>query len=137
MSFTDPIADMLTRIRNAVMADHVVTAMPSSKMKVAIAKILKAEGFVENFEVVEGEKKDRKVLRINLKYVGDRRQRHSVLTGLDRISKPGRRIYTSKKEIPWVLSGMGIAILSTSKGVMTGREARKMGLGGEVVCKVW
>ncbi|MEN8171755.1 MAG: 30S ribosomal protein S8 [Chloroflexota bacterium] len=137
MSFTDPIADMLTRIRNAVMAGQSVTAMPSSKMKVAIAKILKAEGFVEDYEVVEGEKKDRKVLRINLKYVGERRLRRSVLTGLDRISKPGRRIYTGKNEIPWVLSGMGIAILSTSKGVMTGREARKMGLGGEVVCKVW
>jgi len=137
MSFTDPIADMLTRIRNAVMAGQVVTAMPSSKMKVAIAKILKAEGFVENYEVVAGEKKDRKVLRINLKYVGERRLRHPVLTGLDRISKPGRRIYTGKNEIPWVLSGMGIAILSTSKGVMTGREARKIGLGGEIVCKVW
>ena len=137
MSFTDPIADMLTRIRNAVMAGQVVTAMPSSKMKVAIAKILKAEGFVENYEVVAGEKKDRKVLRINLKYVGERRLRRPVLTGLDRISKPGRRIYTNKSEIPWVLSGMGIAILSTSKGVMTGREARKLGLGGEVVCKVW
>ncbi|MBG7610322.1 MAG: 30S ribosomal protein S8 [Anaerolineae bacterium] len=137
MSFTDPIADLLTRIRNAVMAGQTVTAMPSSKMKVAIAKILKAEGFVEDYEVVEGEKKDRKVLRINLKYVGIRRERRSVLTGLDRISKPGRRIYTGKQDIPWVLSGMGIAILSTSKGVMTGREARKMGLGGEVVCKVW
>ena len=137
MSFTDPIADMLTRIRNAVMAGQVVTAMPSSKMKVAIAKILKVEGFIEDYEVVEGEKKDRKVLRINLKYVGERRLRHPVLTGLDRISKPGRRIYTSKNEIPWVLSGMGIAILSTSKGVMTGREARKMGLGGEIVCKIW
>ncbi len=137
MSFTDPIADMLTRIRNAVMAGQVVTAMPSSKMKVAIAKILKAEGFIEDYEVVTGEKKDRKVLRINLKYVGERRLRRPVLTGLDRISKPGRRIYTSKHEIPWVLSGMGIAILSTSKGLMTGRKARKMGLGGEVVCKVW
>jgi len=137
MSFTDPIADMLTRVRNAVMAGQIVTAMPSSKMKVAIAKILKAEGFVKDYEVVEGEKKDRKVLRINLKYVGERRLRRPVLTGLDRISKPGRRIYTSKHEIPWVLSGMGIAIISTSKGVMTGREARKMGLGGEVVCKVW
>jgi len=137
MSFTDPIADMLTRIRNAVMAGQVVTAMPSSKMKVAIAKILKAEGFIVDYEVITGEKKDRKVLRINLKYVGERRLRRPVLTGLDRISKPGRRIYTSKHEIPWVLSGMGIAILSTSKGLMTGRKARKMGLGGEVVCKVW
>jgi small subunit ribosomal protein S8 len=137
MSFTDPIADMLTRIRNAVMAGQTKTAMPSSKMKVAIAKILKAEGFVEDYEVVAGEKKDRKVLRINLKYVGERRLRRTVLTGLDRISKPGRRIYTDKNKIPWVLSGMGIAILSTSKGVMTGREARKMGLGGEVVAKVW
>ena len=134
---TDPIADMLTRIRNAVMAGQPVTAMPSSKMKVAIAKILKEEGFIKNYQVVEGERPGFKSLRINLKYVGDRRQRRPVLTGLKRVSRPGRRVYTGKRDIPWVLSGMGIAILSTPKGLMTGRQARKLGMGGEIVCKVW
>jgi len=137
MSVSDPIADMLTRIRNAVMAGQPMTAMPSSKIKVDIAKILKTEGFVNDFEVVDGDRLGQKVLRVRLKYIGERRERRPVLTGLERVSKPGRRIYTGKKDIPWVLSGMGIAILSTSKGVMTGREARKMGVGGEVVCKVW
>jgi len=137
MSVSDPIADMLTRIRNAVMAGQPMTAMPSSKIKVDIAKILKIEGFVNDFEVVDGDRVGQKVLRIRLKYIGERRERRPVLTGLERVSKPGRRIYTGKRDIPWVLSGMGISILSTSKGVMTGREARKMGVGGEVVCKVW
>ncbi len=137
MSVSDPIADMLTRIRNAVMAGQTLTAMPSSKMKVAIAKILKIEGFISDFEVVDGEIKGKQVLRVHLKYIGERRDRRSVLTGLERISRPGRRVYTGKQDIPWVLSGMGVSILSTSKGVMTGREARKLGLGGEVVCKVW
>jgi len=111
--------------------------MPSSKIKVDIAKILKTEGFVNDFEVVDGDRPGQKVLHVRLKYIGERRDRRPVLTGLKRVSKPGRRIYTGKQDIPWVLSGMGIAILSTSKGVMTGREARKMGVGGEVVCKVW
>ena len=137
MSVSDPIADMLTRIRNATMAGHSVTAMPSSKMKADIARILKEEGFIKSFQVVDGERPSQKVLRIRLKYVGDRRQRRSVLTGLERISRPGRRVYTSKQNIPWVLSGMGIAIISTPKGMMTGREARKQGVGGEIVCKVW
>jgi len=137
MSVSDPIADMLTRIRNAVMAGQTMTAMPSSKMKVAIAEILKSEGFVENFEVVDGDLVGQQVLRVRLKYIGERRERRSILTGLKRVSKPGRRVYTGKQDIPWVLSGMGISILSTSKGVMTGREARKLGVGGEVVCKVW
>jgi small subunit ribosomal protein S8 len=137
MSISDPIADMLTRIRNAVMAGQSMTAMPSSKMKVDIAKILKSEGFVNDYEVVDGDRPGQKVLRLNLKYVGERRERRSVLAGLERISRPGRRVYTGKQDIPWVLSGMGISILSTSKGVMTGREARKLGVGGEVVCKVW
>ena len=137
MSVSDPIADMLTRIRNAVMAGQTMTAMPSSKMKVAIAEILKAEGFVEDFEVVDGDRVGQQMLRVRLKYIGERRERRSILTGLERISKPGRRVYTGKQDIPWVLSGMGISILSTSKGVMTGREARKLGVGGEVVCKVW
>ncbi len=137
MSVSDPIADMLTRIRNATMAGQTMTAMPSSKIKVDIAKILKTEGFISDYEVVDGERVGTKVLRIRLKYIGERRERRSVLTGLKRVSKPGRRVYTGKQDIPWVLSGMGIAILSTSKGVMTGREARKNGVGGEVVCKVW
>jgi len=128
---------MLTRIRNAVMAGQVETAMPSSKMKVAIAKILKEEGFIESYKVEDGERPGHKVLRVRLKYIGKRRERRPVLTGLERVSRPGRRVYTGRKNIPWVLSGMGIAILSTPKGVMTGQKARKMGVGGEVVCKVW
>jgi small subunit ribosomal protein S8 len=137
MSVNDPIADMLTRIRNAVMAGHTVTAMPSSKIKANIAKILREEGFIKSFQVVDGNHPDQKVLRIRLKYIGERRKRRPVLTGLVRVSRPGRRIYTGKRDIPWVLSGMGIAILSTPKGVMTGQNARKMGVGGEVICKVW
>jgi small subunit ribosomal protein S8 len=137
MSLTDPIADMLTRIRNATMASQQAVAMPSSKLKVAIAKILKEEGFVNSFEVVDGETPAHKVLRIRLKYVGERRERKPVITGIVRVSRPGRRVYTGKQEIPWVLSGMGVAILSTPKGVMTGQRARQLGVGGEVICKVW
>ena len=137
MSFNDPIADMLTRIRNAVMASHAQVAMPSSKLKIEIAKILKDEGFLEGFEVVDCESEVQKVLRIKIKYVGERRQRSAVLSGLERVSKPGRRIYTKKTDIPWVLSGIGVAILSTPKGVMTGARARQLGVGGEILCKVW
>jgi len=137
MSVSDPIADMLTRIRNAVMAGHSVTAMPSSKMKADIARILTEEGFIKSYQVVDGDRPSHKVLRIRLKYIGERRNRRSVLTGLERVSRPGRRVYTGKRDIPWVLSGMGIAILSTPRGLMTGRDARKEGVGGEVVCKVW
>src|SRR5512134_1137573 len=137
MSVTDPIADMLTRIRNANMANHPTVAMPSSKLKVAIAKIMKEEGFVSSYEVVDGATPAQKVLRIRLKYVGERRERKPVITGIERVSRPGRRVYTGKQEIPWVLSGMGIAILSTPKGVMTGQRARQLGVGGEVICKVW
>ncbi len=137
MSVSDPIADMLTRVRNAIMAGHSVTAMPSSKIKADIAKILKEEGFIKSYQVVDGERPGQQVLRIRLKYVGERRDRRSVLTGLERVSRPGRRIYTGKRDIPWVLSGMGIAILSTPKGVMTGQQARKLGVGGEIICKIW
>jgi small subunit ribosomal protein S8 len=137
MSVNDPIADMLTRIRNAVIAGHTVTAMPSSKMKADIAKILKEEGFIKSYQVVDGDKPSQPILRIRLKYVGERRERKSILTGIERVSRPGRRIYTGKRDIPWVLSGMGVAILSTPKGIMTGKQARKLGVGGEVVCKVW
>ena len=137
MSVTDPISDMLTRIRNALLAGHTSVAMPSSTIKASIAQILKDEGFVGGYEVVEGDKPERKILRVRLKYVGERRNRRSVITGMERISRPGRRMYTGKREIPWVLSGLGIAILSTPKGVMTGQNARKIGVGGEVLCKVW
>jgi len=137
MSFSDPIADMLTRIRNGVMAGHSQVAMPSSKIKVEIAKILKEEGFIENFEVADGERAGFKVLRVKIKYVGERRGRRPVISGLERVSKPGRRIYTKRQDIPWVLSGLGVAILSTPKGVMTGQRARQLGIGGEILCKVW
>ena len=137
MSVNDPIADMLTRIRNAVMAGHTMVAIPSSKMKSAIAKILKEEGYISGFEVVDGPKPEQKILRVRLKYVGERRQRRPVISGMERISRPGRRVYSGKREIPWVLSGMGIAIISTPKGVMTGQRARQLGVGGEVICKIW
>ena len=137
MTINDPIADMLTRVRNAVMAGQSQIAMPSSKIKAEIAKILKDEGFLEGFEVVDGEKESFKVLRLKIKYIGERRERKPVLSGIERVSTPGRRIYTNKKEIPWVLSGLGVAILSTPKGVMTGARARQLGVGGEILCKVW
>ena len=134
---TDPIADMLTRIRNAVMSGQALTAMPLSKVKMEIAKILKEEGYLENFEIADGERPSQKVLRLKIKYIGERRERKPVLTGLERISRPGRRVYTKKQEIPWVLSGIGVAILSTPKGIMTGQRARQLGVGGEILCKIW
>lgn len=137
MSVTDPVADMLTRIRNAILAEQAQTAMPNSNLKSAIAKILKEEGYIEDFQVVDGKTPAHKVLRIRIKYVGERRERRPVIDGLERISKPGRRVYAKRREIPWVLSGLGVAILSTPKGVMTDRRARQLGIGGEVLCKVW
>jgi len=137
MTVMDPIADMLTRIRNAVMAGHSTVALPSSKLKIEIAKILKDEGFLEGFEVADTENSPQKVLRLRIKYVGERRERRPVISGIERVSKPGRRIYTKKQDIPWVLSGIGVAILSTPKGVMTGARARQLGVGGEILCKVW
>jgi small subunit ribosomal protein S8 len=137
MSFSDPIADMLTRIRNAVMAGHTLVAMPSSKVKASIAEILKQEGFIADYEVVEAEESGFKVLRLSLKYMGERRDRKPVISGLERVSKPGRRIYAKRSEIPWVLSGLGVAIVSTPKGVMSGQRARQLGVGGEILCKVW
>ena len=137
MAVNDPIADMLTRIRNAVMSGQVLVAMPSSKMKMEIAKILKDEGYLESYELVDSENPTQRVLRLKVKYVGERRERRAVISGLERISKPGRRIYTKKQNIPWVLSGIGVAILSTPKGVMTGARARQLGVGGEILCKVW
>ena len=137
MTVIDPIADMLTRIRNAVLAGHALVAMPSSKLKIEIAKIMKDEGFLEGFEVADTEIAAQKVLRLKIKYVGERRERRPVISGIERVSKPGRRIYTKKQDIPWVLSGIGVAILSTPKGVMTGARARQLGVGGEILCKVW
>jgi small subunit ribosomal protein S8 len=137
MSMSDPIADMLTRIRNALLVGHLSVSVPSSNLKVAIAQILRDEGFIEDFETAREENFPQAVLRLRLKYVGQLRQRRPVITGIERVSKPGRRVYTGKKEVPWVLSGMGVAILTTPKGVMTGQRARKLGVGGEVICRVW
>jgi small subunit ribosomal protein S8 len=137
MSVSDPIADMLTRIRNAVLSGQSIAAMPSSNIKSEIAKILKEEGYLEGFDVVDGDKPGHRVLRVRIRFVGERRSRRPVLTGIERISRPGRRIYTRRQEIPWVLSGVGVAILSTPKGVMTGQRARQLNVGGEILCKVW
>jgi small subunit ribosomal protein S8 len=137
MSVNDPIADMLTRIRNAQGVGQALVAMPTSSLKAEVARILKEEGFIDAFEVADGENTFQKILRLRLKYVGERRERHPVITGMVRVSRPGRRVYTRKQDIPWVLSGMGIAILSTPKGVMTGQRARQLGVGGEILCKVW
>lgn len=131
----DPIADMLTRIRNAIMAGQQFVSVPSSKIKVEIARILKEQGYIEDYQLTRDEPQP--YLRIRLKYVGSRRERRPVLSGLERVSRPGRRVYAGKDGIPWVMSGMGITILSTSKGVMTGEEARRQGVGGEVICHVW
>ena len=137
MSISDPIGDMLTRVRNASMIGHSVVIMPSSRLKVAIANILKDEGYIQDFEVTQEEGRVHATLRVWLKYVGDRRHRLPAITGIKRISKPGCRIYTSKVEVPRVLSGMGISILSTPKGVITGQQAKRLGVGGEVLCHVW
>lgn len=135
MSMSDPIADMLTRIRNALQREHAAVSIPYSRAKEAIAKVLSDEGYIESYEVLSED--PWAVLRLQLKYVGDRRHRRPVITDLQRVSKPGQRIYVGKGDIPWVLNGMGIAILTTSRGVMTGQNARRKGIGGEVICKVW
>ena len=135
MSMSDPIADMLTRVRNGLHRQHPSVSMPHSRVKVAIAEVLKNEGYIVDYKVLP--QKPRDVLQIDLKYLGGRRDRRSVITGIERVSKPGRRIYVDKNSIPWVLSGMGIAIMTTSRGIMTGQQARRLGEGGEVICKVW
>lgn len=129
---TDPIADMLTRLRNANTAGHEKVDIPSSRLKVEIARILKKEGFVTGYKVIDQDIQD--MLRVYLKY-GSGNER--VIRGITRTSKPGLRIYARSRKIPRVLSGMGIAIISTSKGIMTDREARNQGVGGEVLCHVW
>jgi len=132
VTVTDPIADMLTRMRNAVMVRHDSVLMPSSKMKLAIANILKEEGFISDYEVVRD--KTQRVIKIHLKY---RDRNEPVISGLERVSKPGLRVYVQKKEIPRVYGGLGIAILSTPEGVMTGQQAWRRGIGGELLCYIW
>ena len=130
---TDPIADMLTRIRNANTAKHHTVDVPSSKMKLAIAKILLDEGYIKSYELVENGKFND--IRITLKYGASKNEK--IISGLQRISKPGLRVYANKEELPKVLGGLGVAIISTNKGVITDKEARKLGVGGEVLCFVW
>jgi small subunit ribosomal protein S8 len=132
MSQTDPIADFLTRIRNGITADHDVVEMPSSSFKAEIARILREQGYIEDYSVEPA--RVGRVLRVRLKYTEDRR---SVITGLARVSKPGRRNYVGADEVPKVLGGMGTTIVSTSRGVMTGHEARRARVGGELVAEVW
>lgn len=132
MSMSDPIADMLTRIRNAIMASFETVDIPSSKVKINIAKILKSEGFIKNFKYISDGKQG--IMRIFLRYDD---QGECVIVGLKRISKPSCRVYAKSDRIPAVLNGLGINIISTSKGVMTDKQAQKMGVGGEVLCTVW
>lgn len=129
---TDPLADMLTRIRNASMNQHEKVDVPGSKLKLEIARILKEEGYIKNFKFIRDNKQG--AIRVFLKYEEGKRP---VIAGIQRVSKPGRRVYTRAKEIPRVLGGVGIAIVSTSKGVMTDRKARRLNVGGEVLCNVW
>ena len=141
MNMTDPIADMLTRTRNASAAHHAFVLVPASKMKLAMARILKEEGYVNDVELVKSEPvKDKHAapqqhIRIWLKYSAGGKE--PVLTGLERVSKPGQRVYAGKGDLPHVMGGLGIAIISTSKGIMTEQKARSMGLGGEVLCRIW
>ena len=129
---TDPIADMLTRIRNAVVARHDFVLVPSSRMKLAIAKILREEGFIMDYEVLKG--KPQRIIKIHLKYMD---KKEPVLTGLQRVSKPGLRVYVQRSEIPRVYGGLGIAMLSTPKGVITGEQAWRQNVGGELLCYIW
>ena len=131
MTVTDPVADMLTRIRNAIMAGHDSVLVPSSRVKLSIARILKEKGFVDDYENLEG--KPQRTIRLRLKYV----DKQPALLGLEKVSKPGLRVYVNRREVPRAYGGLGIAIVSTSQGVMTGREAWRRHLGGEVLCYVW
>ncbi len=134
MSMTDPIADMLTRIRNANIAMHDEVSMPSSKLKLALAEVLQSEGFIDGFDAIDNVGRPGATLTINMKYSPEREW---VISGLKRVSKPGLRVYTKKDQIPRVLGGLGVAVLSTSQGLMTDRVARKQKVGGEVLCHVW
>ena len=132
MSMTDPIADMLTRIRNAGHARFDKVDIPASRMKISLARILKDEGFIKNYKVIKDNRQG--ILRVYLKY-GDQQQ--SLIQGLRRVSKPGRRVYAGSEELPRVQGGLGVAVISTSKGVVSDRQARKMQVGGEVLCEIW
>jgi small subunit ribosomal protein S8 len=131
---TDPIADMLTRIRNAVSAKHTRVDIPASRIKMDIARILQDEGYIQNFKVLDDEGTPGRTLRLFLKY-GPHGER--LITGIERISRPGRRVYLGRNDVPSVLAGLGTNILTTSRGVMTGREAVRVGVGGEVLCNIW
>ena len=131
----DPIADMLTRVRNALMIGKATVDVPMSKIKIEIARILKEEGFIEDYQVVEAQPVSN--ILITLKYYGPRRERKPVITNIERISKPGRRVYRGRRDLPRVMSGIGIAIVTTPKGVMTAQQARAQRTGGEVLCYVW
>ena len=132
MPASDPIADLLTRIRNGLMVHRPFVLVPSSKIKVAIVQVLLEEGFIQGYEVTK--ERPQPNLRVRLKYD---KKRKPILTGLKRVSRPGLRVYKGAQELPWVLSGLGIAIMTTNRGVMTGREARRLGLGGEILCYAW
>jgi small subunit ribosomal protein S8 len=132
MIITDSIGDMLTRIRNAATVRHDTVEMPASKLKIAVLKILKEEGFINDFEVIKG--KPEKLIKIRLRYVENNK---SIISGIERVSKPGLRIYAQHNEIPRVYGGVGVAILSTPNGVITGQQARRQKVGGEVICYVW
>ena len=132
MSMTDPIADMLTRLRNGSTARHSIVEIPSSRMKVEIARLMTDQGYVVGYEVKHGEHGE--VLHVELKYA---KNRERVISGIKRVSKPGRRVYAKKESLPKVLGGLGTAIISTSRGLVTSAEARKLGLGGEVICFIW
>jgi small subunit ribosomal protein S8 len=134
MTMTDPIADMLTRLRNANMAFHSDVAMPSSKVKEALARILQREGYIESFEVSDATTGPGRTLRIKMRYTPDRKR---TISGVKRVSRPGLRVYTKSDQVKPVLGGMGIAILSTNQGLMTDREAREKHVGGEILCHVW
>ena len=132
MTMTDPVADMLTRIRNANIAGHASVEIPASKMKKNIADILVKEGFIKSYEIIEAENQD--IIRVQMKYGANKAK---VITGIKKISKPGLKVYAKADEVPRVLGGLGIAIISTSSGLITDKEARKLGVGGEVICYVW
>jgi small subunit ribosomal protein S8 len=134
MTVTDPISDMLARIKNGLGTRKRYVVMPSSKLKLEVARVLRAEGYIEHFDVSKDKDRPQPTLRIQLKYADGN---NPVLTGLQRVSRPGRRVYTKRQDIPLVLSGMGIAVLSTPRGVMTGKKAYRLGLGGEVLCYAW
>ncbi|HVM40457.1 MAG TPA: 30S ribosomal protein S8 [Acidimicrobiia bacterium] len=134
MTMTDPVADMLTRIRNANLVFHEETTMPASKLKAALAEILKREGYIDDYAVENSDERPGQVLRVRLKYTSDRRR---TISGIKRVSKPGLRVYTKADSIPRVLGGLGVAILSTNQGLLTDREARERKVGGEILCHVW